>query len=211
MKTRLFGVAYFGLIVLCAFGGPTNDFQLFREGETLVWDSSGHEKAKGIRMKISYPRTWKASEGSRPNIVQKFASDGGLGKEMVMILTRALPKEFDRELTEKEKQELFSRDSVKQFLPDGGRFISHKFTKVDGEVCAMVESEHVTERVGLKIGQKSLTFVIPHGNAVVLIHCLTGGNASAGFETINKQYNGAKGLFLLISSSCVLTKKWKTP
>ncbi len=211
MKTRITLVALICFWTVSATAGPKEDFELFRNGEKLVWDSTDHDKAKGIRMKIAYPRTWKAAEGSRPNIVQKFTSDSGRGIEMVMVMTRAFPKPYDRDLTESEKQEVVSRDVAKDAVPDGGRLVSHKVTKVDGEVCAMMESEVVGERVGLKLGQKVLTFIIPRKGVLLTVQCSTGGDASAGFDAINKHYEEVKPLFLLISSSCVLTEKWKTP
>ena len=211
MKTRITLIALICCWAVSATAGTKEDFELFRNGEKLVWDSTGHEKAKGIRMKVSYPRTWKAAEGSRPNIVQKFASDSGRGVEMLLVMTRTLPKPYDRELTEKEKQEFVSRDMAKEFVPDGGRLVSHKVTKVDGEVCAMIEAELVTERVGLKIGQRMLTFIIPRKGVLLMVQCSTGGDATSGFEAINRHYEEVKPLFLLISSSCVLTEKWKTP
>lgn len=211
MKRRITLAALICFWPVSAAAGPKEDFELFRNGEKLVWNSTGHDKAKGIRMKISYPRTWKAVEGSRPNIVQKFASDSGRGTEMVIVMARALPKPYDSDLTESEKQEFVSRDVAKEFVPDGGRLVSHKITKVDGEVCAMMESELVSERVGLKIGQKMLTFIIPRKGVLLMVQCSTGGDASSGFDAINKHYEEVKPLFLLISSSCVLTEKWNTP
>jgi hypothetical protein len=211
MKTQITIVALICLWAVSVTAGPKEDFELFRNGEKLVWDSTGHAKAKGIRMKISYPRTWKAAEGSRPNIVQKFTSDSGRGMEMVMIQTRALPMPYDRDLTESEKQEVVSRAVAKEFVPDGGRLLSHKVTRIDGEICAMIESEYVIERVGLKIGQRRLDFIIPRKGVLLIVQCATGGDASSGFDAINKHYDETKPLFLLISSSCVLTEKWKTP
>jgi hypothetical protein len=211
MKARIKIAVLIGLWTVCVTAGTKEDFGLFRNGERLVWDSTGHEKAKGIRMKISYPRTWKAEEGSRPNIVQKFTSDSGRGMEMVLVQTKALPKPYNRELSEKEKQEAVSREMAKGFIPNGGRFVSHKVTEIDGEVCAMIEFEVLREQIGLQIGQKMLTFIIPRKGALLMIQCSTGGDASSGFEAINKHYEEVKPLFLLISSSCVLTEKWKTP
>lgn len=211
MKTQITFAALVSLWAICATAATKEDFDLFRNGEKSVWDSTGHEKAKGIRMKISYPRTWKAVEGSRPNIIQKFTSESGRGMEIVIIQTRALPKPYDRDLAENEKQEIVSLDMAKEIIPNGGRFVSHKITKLDGEVCAMVEYEIVSERVGLKIGQKILTFILPWKGVLLMIQCSAGGDASAGFDAINRRYEDVKPLFLLISSSCVLTEKWKTP
>jgi hypothetical protein len=207
MKTHITVVALIGFWVVYATAGPKGDFELFRSGEKFVWDSTGHEKAKGIRMKISYPRTWRAVEVSQSNVVQTFTCDSGREMAAVMILTRLLPEPYDRELTESEKQEFVSRDVAKEFVTEPGRFVSHQVTKIDGEVCAMIESEFVTERGGLKIGQKVLTFLLPRKGVLLSIQCAVGGDASTGFAAINKFYEEVKPLFLLISYSCVLTEK----
>jgi hypothetical protein len=210
LKTLRTVISFIWLGAFAASAGPREDFELFRSGEKLVWDSTGHEKAKGVRLKISYPRTWKAAEGSRPNILQKFTSNSG-GLATVLLMTRALPKPYDRELTASEKLEVVSRDVSKEFIPDGGRMVSHQITKVDGEVCAMLESEVTTERVGAKIGLKSLTFIIPRKGVLLMLQCSTGGDASSGFDAINKHYEEVKPLLLSIAASCVLMEKWKTP
>lgn len=213
MKSRIISITLICLWSLSAVAGPKEDFELFRNGEKLVWDSTGHVKAKGVRMKISYPRTWKAAEGNRPNIVQKFIGDPVRGiSMMVMIQTRSIPG--FAEMTEKERQELrtefLSRDTAKEFVSEGDRLISHKVTKIDGEPCAMIEFEVSTERVDLKIGQKMLAFIIPRKDVLLMVQCATGGDVSTGFDAINKHYEEVKPLFLLISSSCVLTDKWDT-
>lgn len=212
MKTKVLVAVVAILIAIQATAGPKEDFDLFRNGEKLVWDSTGHVKAKGVRMKISHPRTWKAAEGDRPNIVQKFIGDPVRGMTMmVMIQTRSIPG--FAEMTEKERQglrtEFLSRDTAKEFVSEGGRLISHKVTKIDGEPCAMIEFEFSTERVGLKIGQKMLAFIIPRKDVLLMVQCATGGDVSTGFDAINKHYEEVKPLFLLISSSCVLTDKWE--
>lgn len=213
MKTKTFVAAVAILIAIQATAGPKEDFDLFRNGEKFVWDSTGHVKAKGVRMKISYPRTWKAAEGDRPNIVQKFLGGSVRGMTMtVTIQTRSIPG--FAEMTEKERQELktefLSRDMAKECVPEVGRLISHKVTKIDGEPCAMMEFESLGERVGLKIGLKNLVFFIPRKDVLLTVTCATAGDVSTGFDAINKHYEEAKPLFLLISSSCVLTDKWDT-
>lgn len=211
MTTQIALATFTCRLAVSASAGPKEDFEIFRNGGKLVWDSTGHEKTKGICMKLSYPRTWRAAEGSRPNIVQKFASDSGRGTAVVVIQTYAFPKPYDRELTEIGKTEVVPREVAKEFVPEGGRLLSHKVTMIDGEICAMIESEVVTERVGFKVGQKTLSFFIPRKGVLLCVHCSTVGNASSGFDAINKHYDETRPLFLLISSSCVLTEKWKTP
>ena len=52
------------------------------------YNTEGHPKAKGIGFTIEYPNSWRAVEGARPNIVQKFVSERGKVFETAMIITR---------------------------------------------------------------------------------------------------------------------------
>ena len=177
------------------------------EGWKKVFPSKGHAKAKGLNIKIFYPSSWKQTEGTRPNILQKFQG-ANIKDGMVMLITKALPAPYNRKLTAAEKNELVSEEVTKGFIPDGAKFISHKITKIDGEIAAMFEYEMIGERVGYSIGQKTLSFIIPHNGTILLIQCATGGDASKGMEATRNRYRAAKPLFTLIASSCVFVDKW---
>ena len=178
------------------------------EGWKKVFPSKGHAKAKGLNMKISYPSSWKQTEGTRPNILQKFQG-ANIQDGMVMLITKALPAPYNRKLTAAEKNELVSEEVTKEFIPDGAKFISHKITKIDGEIAAMFEYEVMVERVGYSIGQKILSFIIPHNGTLLMIQGATGGDASKGMTAIRKRYLAAKPLFTIIASSCIFVDKWE--
>jgi len=61
------------------------------EGYTNRYSSNGSGKAKGVPFSIQYPKTWIAKSGNRPNIVQKFTSESGQGKETLMVQVRNIP------------------------------------------------------------------------------------------------------------------------
>lgn len=179
------------------------------EGWKKVFPSKGHAKAKGLKIKMSYPSSWKAFEGSRPNVMKKFQGDN-IKDGMVMLMTKALPAPYNRKFTVAEKKELTSKEVVvMSFVPDGTKLISYKTTKIDGEIAAMIEYEMIGERVGYSIGQKVLSFIIPHNGAILSIQCATGGDASKGMAATRNRYLAAKPLFTLIASSCIFMDKWE--
>jgi len=184
------------LSLAAAKADPKDDLKSFLGGEVATWDSSGHPKAAGIQMKISYPKNWTAKEGNRPHIVQKF---------FVMVQVRELPEPM-RDPNKEERQMLF--DAFAEEMSHGGNLVSRAVTKIDGEDCDMLETTNVTERAGMKVGQKVLTFVIPRKGAVLILQGSVGGDATAGFDKIEERYQAAKPLLQLIASSCVLTDKW---
>lgn len=184
---------------------PTEDLKSFLRGETATWDSTGHPKAAGVQMKISYPKAWTSKEGNRPHIVQKFFGKFDDGMEQFLVQVRAFP-ESKTELNEEEKQILL--DVIAEEMSNGGNLVSRVATKIDGEECEMLETKAVTERAGMKLGQKALNFVIPRKGAVVILQGSVGGNAANGFAEIEMRYATAKPLLQLIASSCVFTGKW---
>jgi len=203
-------VACVGLPVI-GISGPVEDLAAFREGERLVFDTTGHPKAKGVRMRFFYPHTWKAVDGSRPNIVQKFVSDAGKGQHWALIQTRALPPELGGDLSEDAKRQVLTEDVLKEFVPPGGKFLSSAVTKIDGELCGMIEYETTSERVGLTLGQVGLMFVIPRPGTLLILSFSTGGDGTSGLESIRRSYRIAKPLLLHMAALCVLSEKWKTP
>ncbi len=178
------------------------------EGWKKVFPSKGHAKAKGLNIKIFYPSSWKQTEGTRPNILQKFQGANVRMDWSCLIRKLCQPLSTESSL-QAEKNELVSEEATKEFMPDGAKFISHKITKIDGEIAAMFEYEVTIERVGFSIGQKYLHFTIPHNGIILSILCATGGDAAKGMEAIRNRYRAAKPLFTLIASSCVFVDKWE--
>ena len=196
----------FGISSLYADQNQVADFV---KGKKLSWTSKNHAKSKGINMKISYPDSWTAVEGTRPNIVQKFVSNRGKGLDMVMLLTRTLPAPYNRELSADEKNELLAKDVVVEMLPENSKLLSYKISKIDGELCAMVEFAAEAERAGIKFSQRGLIFLIPRPGTLLFIQCLSGAEASKGVQELNAHYESVKMLYTLIASSCVFVDKWE--
>ena len=186
----------------------SQDFELFRNGQRLVFDTTGHQKANGIRSQVSYPRTWKAVEGDRPHIIQKLISEEGQGSEMLALQTVPLPAALARVLTEKEKLEAVSLGSLTNFVPAGGRLLAHTVSKLDGETCGIMEYAWANERAGMQFSQMGLVFVVPMKGALLVIAGVTGGPSSSGFESIARHYATAKPLLTMMASSCVFPDKW---
>lgn len=205
---------FFTIACILAFGalGLHADQNLaveFAKGQKRTWTSKDHPKAKGLKMKISYPSAWQAKEGTRPNILQKFVGASPSGMDVVTLTTRSLPPPFDGELTNDEKEELLERDVVTEMLPEGAKIFSHKITKIDGEMCAMAEFLYIAERVGIKIAQKGMVFVIPRPGTLLLVQCATGADTANGLAGLNTRYASVQKLYMLIGASCVFVDKWE--
>jgi hypothetical protein len=187
---------------------PRADVQLFVSGERLAFDSTGHEKAKGVRVKIFYPKTWKAREVDRPNIIQKLVSNTGTGSAMVSVQSILLP-EVKVELTRDEKKEMVAEEFMKMFVPTDAKLVSYKLTALDGEPCGMIEVSQIADRAGLKLAIFMTIYVVPMKGAALSISASFGGNAADGVEAVETRYREVKPILQLIASSCVFLDKWE--
>ena len=68
--------------------------------------SDGSGKAKGVKVGIVYPMSWKADESRRPNIVKKFVSENGHGLEIVSIVILEVPSSVQSPVTAKDVEEI---------------------------------------------------------------------------------------------------------
>jgi hypothetical protein len=186
------------------------DYKSFLLGERATWDSTDHPKARGMRIKISYPKSWAAEEASRPNTAQQFTSESGRGLEMLMVQIRPLPEfRYDEyaKLSKEERNQALE-EVADAFASEGMRLVSHKVTQIDGEDCLMVEYEYSGQTAGMAIVQKLLSFIIPRDGALLILAGSVGGDGDSGFAGIEKRYAATKPLLQQIAASCVLTDKW---
>lgn len=93
----------------------------FATGFTGTFSSKGHSKAKGVELTVRYPLSWKQFEADRPNIVQKWTSDGGHGTDIFMVQVRKFPAIP----TPQESAELFTESFAKEMFEDGGKTLSY--------------------------------------------------------------------------------------
>jgi hypothetical protein len=68
--------------------------------------SDGSGKAKGMKVGIVYPMSWKADESRRPNIVKKFVSENGHGFEIVSIVILEVPSSVQSPVTAKDLEDI---------------------------------------------------------------------------------------------------------
>ena len=177
----------------------------FTKGQKTKFSTEKHAKAKGLNMTISYPNSWKAKEGDRPNILQKFVSNGGTGTELFMIVTKSLPG--GAALSNEEAKDQFTEESFKEFVPEGSNFISGRSTKIEGLPAGILEFSKRVERAGMVVDIQVINYIFFSGSTMVQIQCQVGSpNANM---TTKERMEEIRPLFTLITSSIVLPDKWK--
>jgi len=183
--------------------------QEFTAGNRIKFSTAGHSKSKGLNMVMSYPSSWKAMEGERPNIVQKFVSDAGRGLEMVMIITKNLPLAPGESLSIDELREILSPAQLKEMLPQGATLIGAKSTSIEGVPAGMLEYRLQQERAGISLSMQFVSYIFFSGATMVQLQCGVTIGQSTSIAALSQRMKEFKPLFFLMANSIVLQDKWK--
>lgn len=179
----------------------------FLDGSRTTFSTKGHPKAKGVNFTIAYPNSWVAAEGERPNIVQKFVSEGGRGLEMAMIITKALPLPPGTVLNDEDLKELFAPSELRGMLPDGAVFVDARSTEIEATPAGILEYTMRADRAGMTLLIHAWTLNFLFGNTLVQVQFQVGGPAGVEGEVASRMA-AFKPLFTLMANSIVFPDKW---
>lgn len=104
----------------------------FIDGYTYTYENDGSGKARGIPFKIKVPLSWKAENGRRPHIVQKFTKveHGVEGSAIFMVLIND-DEPYDGKITKADIDHLISSEDIKSFLPDNGTLLGKGYLQLE--------------------------------------------------------------------------------
>lgn len=180
----------------------------FVDGKVHTFATRNHAKAKGIDLTISYPSSWAAEEGERPNIVQKFVSEQGHGLELGLILIMDLPG--GSAMSIEEQRSALAPDELRDMLPEGATFLNAKPTKIEGLPAGIVEYSMQMERAGMELFIHAWSIYFIHKDALVSVQFQVTGQADSRSE-ISDRMTEFRPLFSLIANSIVLPQLWTQP
>lgn len=190
------------------FAQRENPAREFLDGNFKIFNTLNHPKAKGVHFTIKYPSSWVAYEGERPNIVQKFVSEGGKGFEMSIISTISIPVPNDTKFTEEDLKDLFTPDEMKNMIPAGAKFIKATQTKIEGLTSGILEYSLRMERVGMTIDVQYVAYVFIWNSTMVQLLCSVNKLATSEVN-LSHRMEEFKPLFFLMANSIVIPDKWR--
>ncbi|HWW77753.1 MAG TPA: hypothetical protein VNZ44_20280, partial [Pyrinomonadaceae bacterium] len=186
-------------------GRPAEEFA---HGYKRVFRTGGHPKAKGVDFQISYPASWRQSEGERPNIIQRFVSENGRGSEMAMLMVKDLPAPPGHKITQADLDDLFSENELRGMVPAGGRLIAAKPIVLDGQKGGMVVFEQTLQRLDLSMTMRGMYFVTVWAGKMVSVQCMV--YMRPGSDTdMQGRFGRFEPVFRLIGNSFVLNDRYK--
>jgi hypothetical protein len=138
-------------------------------GFTTTFKTKGHLKSKNTDWQIKVPKSWKAEEADRPNIIQKFTSDYGSGNQSIMLMVKEMPLPEGYKITKEEINVIFTEKEMKDMVPDGGKFISFTKMTLDNNIGGMMEYEQTMERLELIFKVRMVQFMFIRGNKMYFL------------------------------------------
>lgn len=199
-------VAIFLLCPSPSFAQYTHPAGEYLDGNRNTFVTKSHPKSAGTDFVISYPASWASLKGDRPNVMQKFVSEGGHGLESIAIGTIPLPLPTGYIATTQELEALLAPSELRQMLPADAIFVDAQSTRIEGDPAGIVEYILYIDRAGTTLLLHTWSIWFMSGNTLVHINFQVGG--LAGMEAdVAERMAAFKPLFTLVANSIVFPNK----
>jgi len=166
-----------------------------------------HMKGHGLDIALRYPASWRAEEGLRPHIVQKFVGDSVAGPFVscmvgVMSLSAPEAKFLQRSLA---KADLSGW--LKEIVPQTASIVDAASTKIDGEPGVWVKFTDAGERAGFHGIAYCLEYAFCYRDRMVSIACSVAGSV-AERRIVGDAFTSYLPVFQKIGNSIIIYEKW---
>jgi len=206
MKIKFIIILFVGISATFAVTPAVREFT---SGNITIYSSAGHPKSKGLNMQVSYPNSWLAREGKRPNVVQTFFSEGGKGLEGAILLTKDVPNVEGVVFSDSDLAEYFEPSELISYVPPNAKMIQIKSTRIEGCPAGIVEYSQRQERAGMVIDTQFITYMFIFNDTFVQLLCMVSLNPGISNFNISNKMEKFRPLFFLMANSIMLPDKWK--
>jgi len=184
----------------------SNPAREFTSGHTFEYNSTGHPKAQGLDIRLELPASWEASEGVRPQIVQRFKNYNGHGLEMVMLMVHDMGV-GPVDVTPSDLPSKVDRSVASEFLPDGALFIAGGSVIVD-QLPGLWFHYDLTSQYGRNtLTQRVLSYMLFYKGKMISLQMTTALDMN-GEPTNGTPYKTMEPLFDLIANSFTLLDQY---
>jgi hypothetical protein len=144
----------------------------------MRYDSRGHPKAKGVWVAVKYPSGWKAQEGERPNIVQKFSGDyNGLYTVLsLQVLNAGGPVENECRGMRANEFAGVASDATNKVYASNAKKITH-----EQKPAFLYEMTSTIDRAGMTMTAQHKVMTICYKNTMISAWC-----SPSRFDKANK-------------------------
>lgn len=184
---------------------PKEALRAILDGNTGLFNSTGHPKSKGAAFTMKYPKNWEEREGNRPNVVKKIEYPDEKGLVTVTISTKSIPGD---KITRKEAEDFFSSSEMKFGLPDEAIFLSATSTKIEDEPAGIIEFTTLTARAGVMVKMHVVSLNFFQGNTLVQV-LFTVASIESEASGLSARAAAWKPVFQSMMNTIVFPNKWR--
>jgi hypothetical protein len=178
----------------------------FTSGFTTIYSTKKDSKAKGLNIKLEIPQSWDNEETRLPDIVQKFTSENGKGKEFVFVTVKNLPTSDNHQFTKKESSDFFTKGQMKEMLAPDSKFISARKIFIDNYPGGQIKYKEKSKRIDIVIKQQGIDYVTIYKDKLIFFQCMVGGT---GKGDLDSKFDKFYPLFRQIANSIIFPDQYK--
>jgi hypothetical protein len=183
-----------------------NPAKEFISGYVTNYQTEGHSKAKGINLSIKLPMSWKKFEGDRPNIVNKFGSENGKGREKIMILIRDMELSYSEKMNlQNNSTDCLTEDFLESLIPKDGQKIYTTLTTIDGLTFGQVYFYSIGRGLESKGNLQSVLFTTIYDGKLIMLSC---GILTDKTEQLSVVFNHYLPLFKHVANSLIIENQY---
>ena len=204
-KARGIRMAFYGALVATSLLTPASALAQpaglaeFRANQTIQFSARGHAKSRGLDITLRYPRSWVATEGDRPHVVQKFtASDGSAANCNIGIR--------DSGVSAAEARAAVRPEVARTQLPQSAILVSSQATSLDNLPASELITRQSFNRAGVAIEARLIIFFTALQQNFVVLTCGAGGRTAAEAD---RMFEAHLPLFRRIALSAVFRDQYR--
>lgn len=173
------------------------------DGFYQIYNTKYDSKAKGVDFSVRVPKSWKSSEGNRPNIIRKFGSNNGYiveekFAEYIMLMVFDLPIEIN----------LLSNEDVNEIckdIPENSILRNCKKTQLENLPVIIQRMNMNITRLESSINMEVIQYMIYFKNKVIMIQGQVGGlNENVSEKVLLERFEKFKPVFNYVANSLVI-------
>lgn len=176
-----------------------------RDGFTDEYYTSESTKSQGLNIKIKYPKSWKAEDGDRPHVVQKFTHFRGSEFGTALILITKL----DESLSKNDITYLLSEEGLRYQIPKNSKVLStNNNLTIDNIPAGKIAIYHEQQQMQFKLGMISDIYFMYYLDYQITFMCSVGSTIE-NYNITNNRYLNNKDLFRRMTNNLVILSQYE--
>jgi hypothetical protein len=157
------------LLAVTYLDSPVSEF---RAGHRQRYSTDGSGKAQGLMLEVSVPKSWRAMDGTRPHVVQKWTSQDGTGLETIALQIR----QGETPDPSRERLEgLVRTGEIRSLMPASSTLLSARVITIETLPALWIESTATTQRVDTTFQLHQAEVVVYFRGKAIVLTCSSGG------------------------------------